>query len=59
MVLWNQIIIILQIMDPKEWMESASVGVALFGIRYKIGSDDLKDQRIKQALAFDLSTIQS
>lgn len=46
-------------MDPKEWRESASVGVTLFDIRYKIGSDDLKDQRIKQALAFDLSTIQS
>lgn len=40
-------------------MERASVGVALFVIHYKIRSDNLKDQRIKQALAFDLSMIQS
>lgn len=41
-------------------MERASVGgVALCVIPYKIRSDNLEDQRIKQALAFDLSMIQS
>lgn len=33
--------------------------LTLFVIYYKIRSDNLKDQRIKQALAFDLSMIQS